>query len=400
LIGWLILLALPLGAALVLVAGSVRVLRRMPALTEVGPEMTGAWPPVSVIAPCRDEADGVERAARSLVGQDYPGLEVVFVDDRSVDGTAAILDRLAAAEPRLTVVHLDTLPPGWLGKPHACQRGADVARGSWLLFTDGDVVFEPGALRRAVAFAEAHGLGHLVALPHLDAPGFVERAVVSAFGVAALLKFRPWALDRPRTSAHVGVGAFNLVRASDYRRVGGHHVLGYEVVDDIKLGLVLRRSGVPQGAIDSGGLVHVRWNRGARATLNGLVKNAFAGMEYGWPMTLASAAAVAVSALAPWAALAFAEAPLVRAVALLTLALNLAVHAGAARASVRGSGLEAVLQPAAQVGLGLVLVWSAVLTTVRGGVSWRGTFYPLAELRARCVRGRDWPVEKAVGWPR
>jgi hypothetical protein len=400
LIGWLILLALPLVAALVLVSGSLRSLRRVPPLTEVADSLEGPWPPLSVIAPCRDEAPGVERAARSLVGQDYPDLEVVFVDDRSTDGTAAILDRLAAADPRLTVVHVDTLPGGWLGKPHACQRGADVARGAWLLFTDGDVVFEPGALRRAIVFAEAHGLGHLVALPHLDAPGFAERALVSAFGVAALLQFRPWALDRPRTHAHVGVGAFNLVRAADYRRVGGHHVLGYEVVDDIKLGLVLRRSGVPQGAIDSGGLVHVRWNRGARATLRGLVKNAFAGMEYRWPLAVATATAVVVTALGPWAALALADSLVVRGVAGLTVALNLAVHAGAARASARGSGLEAVLQPAVQVGLALVLVWSALLTTLRGGVTWRGTFYPLPELRARCVRGRDWPVEKAVGWPR
>jgi glycosyltransferase involved in cell wall biosynthesis len=402
LIGWLALLALPLAAAVMLVKGGLWTLLRLPRLPDVVDHLPDgvAWPALSVIAPCRDEAAAVERSARSLLAQDYPNLEVVFVDDRSTDGTGHILDAVATSEPRLTVVHVDTLPAGWLGKTHACQRAADVARGEWLLFTDGDVLFEPAALRRAIAFAEGHGLGHVVALPHMDAPGFLERAFVSSFGVAALLKFRPWSLHRAGTRAHAGVGAFNLVRADAYRKVGGHAPLAYEVVDDIKLGLVLRRSGIPQAAIDSGGLVHLRWNHGARATMRGLVKNAFAGAEYSWAVTLPAVILILCAAVAPWAALLLADSTLVRGVAGLTALLTLAVHVGAARVMARGSGLEALLHPLTQAALGLVLLWSAVVTTWRGGVLWRGTFYPLAELRARCVRDRDWPADRAAGWPR
>ena len=71
------------------------------------------------------------------------------------------------------MLHLRELPPGWLGKNNAMHKGAAVASGDWLLFTDGDVVFEEGALRRSVAFAMAHGLGHFVALPRFVADGLL-----------------------------------------------------------------------------------------------------------------------------------------------------------------------------------------------------------------------------------
>src|SRR6185503_12704094 len=111
-----------------------------------------------------------------------------------------------------------------------------------------------------------HRLGHVVASPHMRASGFWERAFVGSFALMASLKFRMWELRRPGTGAYIGVGAFNLVRREAYAAVGGHRTLALEVVDDVKLGLILRRSGVPQGVLDSDGLVQVRWQRGVLAS--------------------------------------------------------------------------------------------------------------------------------------
>jgi hypothetical protein len=373
--------------------------RRVDRLARVAPEAPpGGWPALAVVVPARDEARGVEAAVRSLLAQDYPGLAVVAVDDRSTDGTGAILDRLAAGSPRLRVVHVAGLPPGWLGKNHACARGAEAATGRWLLFTDGDVVFAPGALRRAVAYAESRDLGHLVALPRLVAPGLLERAFVAAFAAFANAAFRTWELRRPGTAGFIGVGAFNLVRVDAYRRAGGHERLRLEAVDDVKLGLVLRRSGARQGAIDSGGLVSVRWNAGFRASWAGLLKNAFAGAEFRWGVALSAAAVAAVASLAPAAAALLAPWGVARGLGLYGLLCSAAVVGTVARRFGGGSGAEGLLLPIAGTALALAVVASAAAATVRGGIVWRGTRYPLAALREGCVRVADWPRDAAVGW--
>lgn len=358
----------------------------------------GGWPRLTVVVPCRDEAAAVETAVRSLLAQDYPDLEVVAVDDRSTDGTGDILDRLAAGLPRLAVVHVAGLPAGWLGKNHACHVGAGRASGRFLLFADGDVVFAQGALRRAVAYAERHRLGHLVALPRLVAESFGERAFVTGFAAIASYLFRVWELRLPRTGGFIGIGAFNLLRRDDYLRVGGHRRLALEVVDDAKLGLVLRRSGIRQGAVDSGGLVQVRWQAGLVPSIGGLLKNGFAGAEYRWSVALAAASVLAFLSFAPLAAVAWAPLPSARLLGLYAYGVAAAIHGTVARRFGGGSGVEGLLQPLAGLALGGVHLASAALTTWRCGIVWRGTRYPLDALRAGCVRAADWPADGAVGW--
>ena len=368
------------------------------ALVRLPRDAAGPFPAVTVVVPCRNEAAGVEGAVRSLLGQDLPALQVVAVDDRSSDGTGEILARLAAEDPRLELVRVRALPDGWVGKNHACHAGARRARGEWLLFTDGDVVFAPAALPRALAAARALGLGHLAVVPRLEAPGFLERAFVTAF--AALLS--PFIgvreLRRAGTRAYVGVGAFNLVRRDAYERAGGHRRLALEVVDDLKLGLLLRRSGVPQGVADSAGLVRVRWQHGFVPSVVGLVKNAFAAVEYRPARAVAAAAVGLAGGALPPALLALGPTPLVRALAAAALAIGVLHHAEAARRLSGASGVEGLLVPACAVLLSAVVVASAAAACARGAVVWRGTPYPLDRVRAGCLREQDLPASAAVGW--
>jgi hypothetical protein len=355
-------------------------------------------PSLSVVVPCRDEARSVEAAVRSLLAQDLPDLEVIAVDDRSSDGTGAILDRLAAEDPRLAVIHVDALPSGWLGKNHACEIGARHARGDWLLFTDGDVVFAPGSLRLALAFAESRRLGHVVAVPRFVAPGYLERAFVTAFALFAASKFRVFELPRPGTRGFIGAGAFNLVRRDAWMAVGGHRRIAFEVVDDVKLGLVLRRSGVPQGAVDSAGLVSVRWQHGFAASAAGLVKNAFAATEYRLGRAARISAGLALLGLAPLVCTLAGPVP-ARVLGLAALVLSAALHGAVARRVGGGTGLEGLAFAPCALLLSAVLIASAVVAVVHGSVVWRGTRYPLAALRAGCVRASEWPAGGAAGWP-
>jgi cellulose synthase/poly-beta-1,6-N-acetylglucosamine synthase-like glycosyltransferase len=394
-----------LGALFWTVAGLhlLSVARRFPRLPDIPPDLPASavsgWPRVSVVVPARNEEGSVEAAARALLALDYPALEVVAVDDRSTDATGHILDRLAASDLQLRVRHVNDLPAGWLGKNHAMAEGAASATGEWLLFTDADVHFSPDALKRSMAFALRHGLGHCVAFPHFMAPGFLERAFVTTFAVFLNLDFRVWDLERPGTSAFVGMGAFNLVKRSAYEAVGSHARLAFEVVDDVKLGLVLRRSGVPQGACDSGGLVKVRWQAGFRASLRGLVKNAFAGAEWSLATAAVSAVSIALLSAAPLAALLLLPSWPLRFVGLLGTLAPAVIHGATAKRAAQGTGLEGLVFPLCGVLLAGVLMWSAVLALARQGIFWRGTFYRLDDLRRGCLRRRDWPVSGAVGWP-
>jgi hypothetical protein len=378
-------------------AWALAVMARAPVLTRVEGELSAgaAWPRLSVVVACRNEAAGIRAAMASLLAQDYPALEIVAVDDRSEDATARILDDLAAAHPWLRALHIDALPSGWLGKTHALQQGAERATGEWILFTDADVVFAPDALRRAMAWALRDGLGHAVALPRFIAPGLFERAFVSVFALFFVLHLRLDQLQQPGTGGHVGIGAFNLVRRDGYDAIARHQRLRLEVADDVKLGLLLRRSGVRQGYADSGGLVSVRWQSGFLASMRGLLKNFFAGSEFSWLSTARAGVLVPVATVFPLASLALPLPPAARVFALAAALLPMVLHGGVARRLAGGRGHEGLLLPIAGLCMGAVAIASAVVTTLRGGVLWRGTRYPLDELRAGCVRDRDFPPHRA-----
>src|SRR5512133_953348 len=356
-------------------------------------------PDATVIVPCRDEAPAVEGCVRSLLAQDLAGLRVVAVDDRARAATGAIRDRFArlssgadaregassgagateGEDARLEVIHVTSLPRGWLGKNHACAAGARRARGEWLLFTDGDVQFEPDAVRRALSVALRHGLGHLAVVPRFVAPGFAERAFVTLFGALLSPALGIWDLPHAGTRAYFGIGAFNLVRRADYERAGGHARIAMEVVDDVKLGLLLRRSGVPQGVADSEGRFSAVEYR------LGLAAGAFAGS------VLLGAVPLAVAIVGPGI--------VPRALAGAALAASFLHHAISARRLARGSGAEGLLAPACTLLLGAVVLGSALAARWRGAVVWRGTWYRLDELRAGCLRDADLPADAAAAWP-
>lgn len=372
--------------------------RRLPTLREWNGPEPSTWPRLSVIVPCRNEAENVRQAVSTLLAQDYPDLQIVAIDDRSTDATGAILDTLASSNPRLRVHHITELPAGWLGKNNAMHEGARVATGEWLLFTDGDVMFEPSALRRSIAFAIAHRLGHFVAMPHFRAEGFLERGFVAAFAVAFAVATDPTRLSIPGSFSFVGVGAFGLVRRDEYERIGGHERIAFEVGDDVKLGLVLRRSGVAQGCLDSDGLVSLRWQQGFIASLRGLEKNAFAGFEWSTPLAAIAVVMFLTAIVLPYAPL-FADLPAwLDAVAAYVALLQIALVTLTSRRLTGGTGLEGALTPMMGLCLAGVVTWSAALTLARGGILWRGTFYPLGELRARCVRVMSFDRHNGVGW--
>ena len=338
-----------------------------------------AWPRLSVVTPARDEAEALEAAVRSRLCSDYPELEIVLVDDRSRDGTGAIADRLATEDPRVKVLHVAALPAGWLGKVHALARGAALASGEWLLFTDADVHFAPDTFRRAVGYCEARGLDFVAAFPDLWPGGVGVDAAISSLMRSLALGSRRLAIEDPRSRASVGGGVFNLVRRSALARTKGFEHLKLEVIDDAALGQMLKWSGARCSVVNGCGLIGLHYYRSLGEMFRGGEKNAFAfvGRFRVWRL-LVVVLAILLLEWSPVAALLAGGWFAVAGAALLAIDwLGALVLAG----WLRRPWLAALLTPiGATLGM-LIALRSGTLAMRRGGISWRETFYSLEELR-------------------
>jgi|HubBroStandDraft_6_1064221.scaffolds.fasta_scaffold03656_12 glycosyltransferase involved in cell wall biosynthesis len=350
-------------------------------------DASGRVPRVTIVVPARNEADHIEAALLSLRQLDYPDYEVIAVDDRSEDATGAILDRLEsqwrqraeAAHHRLTVLHVTELPPGWLGKTHAMWQAGKQATGDWILFTDADVVFRADALRRALVYAEREMADHLVLFPTMVMKSVGERVMIAFFQSQFVFAHRPWKVADPKSRDSIGVGAFNLVRREAYEQIGTYERLRLAVLDDMMLGEVVKQEGYRQRVVFGRNLITLRWVFGAVGMVRNLTKNFFAILHYNTAFaTLAICGILAVN-LGPfagvWIAHGWAQAGFIASLITLT-----AIYVGmAARSDI--SPLYVLLHPVGTVLFTYAIARSVVLTLVRGGVIWRGTWYSLAELR-------------------
>jgi cellulose synthase/poly-beta-1,6-N-acetylglucosamine synthase-like glycosyltransferase len=347
------------------------------------PPLAGPLPRVSIVIPARNEERNLEEALRSVLALDYDNLEIDVVDDRSTDRTGEILDRMATVDPRLRVVHVRELPKGWLGKNHALWLGAEKATGEFLLFTDADVVLHPSILRRAVGAMTADGLDHLTASPEIERPSVWFEMFIGTFSLFFSLFTKPWKVRDPNSPSHVGIGAFNLVRTSAYRAAGGHQAIAMRPDDDLKLGKLLKTRGFRQEFVFGQGLLRVEWYASVRELIQGLMKNAFSAVDYRISVVFFSSVTQLAIMVWPFLAL-FLTSGATRWLNLgSVLVLFLLGWVNAPLAGVRrwhGIGF-----PIATL-LFNYIVWRATLTTIRNdGIDWRGTHYPLAELKANKI---------------
>jgi glycosyltransferase involved in cell wall biosynthesis len=341
---------------------------------------SAASPRVSVIVPARNEERAIEPAIRSLIAIDYPGAEVVAIDDRSTDRTGAILDEIAAANPeRLKVIHVKELPEGWLGKTHAMGLAARQSHNEWLLFTDADVMQSPDVLRRAIAYAESTSLDHLVVMPTMLTYDWGERMMIALFQSLFIFAQRPWKVADPKARDFMGVGAFNLVRRSAYRAIGGYEALRLAVIDDMKLAEEIKKKGFASNCAFAQNGVRIHWAQGAFGMVHNLVKNFFAAMRYKIGFVLLAVAAMILVFIGPWIGAAFSHG-WARSGYLVSVLCIFVIYRGMSKRT----GINALyflLHPIASLLIVYTMLLSAGLTLWRGGVVWRGTKYSLKELR-------------------
>jgi glycosyltransferase involved in cell wall biosynthesis len=361
---------------------------------EWDPPQNALLPTLTIVVPARNEEAEIEAALRSLLQLNYPHYEIVAVDDRSTDQTGAIMDRIAAdpaSQGRLRVLHVQELPAGWLGKVHAMWLGsqendapgnaARQGRSDWLLFTDADCVFQADCLRRAIHYATTTATDHLVLFPTAHMKTLGERMMIGFPQVMSSFAMRPWKVRDPKARDHMGVGAFNMVKREAYNSIGTYEKLRLEVVDDIKLGEAVKKAGLRQDVVFGPDLVGLRWAVGAAGVVANLEKNLFAFLQFRVSLVLAVCAVTFFLCVCPFLGFAlspgWARAGFGAAIALIALAY---AYTGRYMAS---SPWMFLTCPIAALVFAFATLQSAFIAVRDGAITWRGTKYPLEDLRKK-----------------
>ncbi len=350
----------------------IRLAKRDPNLNRTAP-VTG--PAVSVIIPARNEAAAIERVVRSILASTYPALEVLVVDDRSTDDTAAIAERIAATDRRLRVIRGDALPEGWYGKPWACYQGYRAAGGEILLFTDADTRHEPELIARALGAGAAAKADLVTVAPHQECGSFWERLIMPQIWILLGLRYQPDSVNHARHARDViANGQFIMVRRESYEAVGTHATVRMEVVEDLALAQAFWRAGKVIRFAFAETLMTTRMYSNLREIIEGWSKNVYLGGRRSYP-----------------------DEPIQRALVPVTLSLAMLFWLLPPLALVLQ--VPTALLPAARIAVAASLgFWSLVSLGMQVPV-WYGLGYPVGALMAfyiilrSTVRGRtrvDW----------
>src|SRR6185369_15316912 len=133
---------------------------------------------------------------------------------------------------------------------------------------------------RGVATATREQAQHLTLWPGIQCQSWFTRAAILAWGQCLTLYAPASQINRDRGTKALGVGAFNLVKREAYLAIGGHEPLKMEVIDDVKLGLLLRRAGYRQRIYAALHELEAEWADSIGQAIRNLEKNWFAGVEY------------------------------------------------------------------------------------------------------------------------
>ncbi len=220
------------------------ILRRQRFLDARSPRYLGPDPPmVSAILPAKDEEAYLSDCLASVRGQTYPNLEIVVVDDRSVDRTGEIAREHAARDARVRVLTIEELPAGWTGKTHALHRAAAEASGEWLWFLDADTLHAPESLSILMEYARTEGADLASLLPELRCETFWERVVQPLGGIVLMQSFPLHVVHRDRSPLAFANGQYILIRRTAYDNAGGHEAVKDRFVEDIALADRVKQTG-------------------------------------------------------------------------------------------------------------------------------------------------------------
>jgi chlorobactene glucosyltransferase len=242
--------------------------------------MTDA-PLVSVLIPAHNEANRVlAQSVRSVLAQDYEHLEIIVVNDRSIDATEAILHSIAEKDERFRVINGAEPPAGWLGKPYALQQALEASRGDWVLTVDADMLLAKEAVRISIGRALAGGYDVLTLMPYLETKSFWERVFTPAWMLILLVSYPVANFDNPKIKPPVAFGGFMLIRRQALARIGDFAAVRADILEDVRLSELLKGSGARYRIEHAPNLIRTRMQNNFREIWHYLSRCMFAALGY------------------------------------------------------------------------------------------------------------------------
>ncbi len=338
------------------------------------------WPSLSIVVAAKNEEHSLSPALTTMAQLDYPNLKIIFINDRSTDATEARAREVAQKYPVVEVMNVENLPAGWLGKNHALHFGGMAARTDYVLFTDADVHFSKLALKRAITYAEQNRVDHLACICKVTGANHWMSSIVGLFGILFSVNFKHWEVRDPKSKAHVGIGAFNLLRTKVYQAIGGHQKIALRPDDDIKLGKLVKENGFHQDCLAAMFDISVEWYAKFPDFVRGLEKNTYSAFQYNPLWALLGLITQNVLFFAPFV-LPFLVSGVAFYLSLASVIIFYAVY-GLQLKECDLSPRMTPLLPWAALVISFTLVRAVWLSVWRGGIEWRGSFYSLKELRS------------------
>lgn len=353
-------------------------IRKIPKLEHTVPSQTSEL--ISVIIAAKDEEDSIHETLHTLANQKNVEIEIIAVNDRSNDRTGEIIDEAAALHSSIRAVHIDHLPKGWLGKNHALKKGAELAAGAYLLFTDADIQFEEQTLTKATTAMKAEKLDHLTAAPDLTARSFALRGLISYFLFGFGYLKRPWTANQEKPRGGMGIGAFQMMTKSCYQKIGGHEAVRFRPDDDLALGQKIKAAGFRQKLVTAKQLLSVEWYPDFKSALQGFEKNAFAGLNYSVSLSLFAVFGVLISQVLPFFLFIFGDPP-VQIISAINILLLFCLYGLTTRSFTNYPWWMIFGLPIFAFLFVFMLTRALILTWIRGGIEWRGNQYSIKELK-------------------
>jgi hypothetical protein len=314
-------------------------------------------------------------------------LQIIAVNDRSSDRTGALMEEVAAeaiASPHsLTVLHNRELPASWLGKPHALALAAKLATATWILITDADMCFTSRALELALRCAIEQEADHFCLVPEQVHETMGETAMLATVQAMSQWTTRLWKVADPKAKDFFGMGCFTMVRREVLDQLGGMEALKMQVTEDLALAWMAKHAGFRSRIALGPGLLSIHWMQGWIGLVGNMEKNGFTILGYKLWLGILVCLGVATQVWLPLRAISLGGWNLLA--GLLTyLGVALTIHANRRINAV--SPLAALLFAPAAAIVGYGFARSIALTLLRDGVNWRGTHYPLRELKKHDFR--------------
>ena len=341
-------------------------------------------PSVSAIVPARNEEAVIAACIQSLA-QQPDILEVLVVDDQSMDRTVAIVQQTVLENAKIRLLQTQALPPGWVGKNYAVSLGAQHAQGEWLLFTDADALHAPDSAAKALAIAEHENAVLVSFSPEQVMETWYEKALIPYIYCRLSSRFSYDDVNNPNSKTAAANGQFLMIRRDVYESIGGHANVASEVLEDVALAKRAKNSGYRIWFGSGQGIVRTRMYRSFAAMWEGWKKNLYPLMggntqaiarEY--LRTIGPVLATYIAAVTIWAVFG----KWLTAIGLLVASVVVAavVYDGELRRNHFSHRLVWYELPARL--LFARLLWASNRSYRKGKLKWKGREYPVGTSRA------------------